>query len=271
MSLRPQTQKGYRNIVKRMQMEPFADALLTDFEPRFIRKIVARLGDRPAAANRWLSLFRIMFQFALDDELVSADPTIGVRRLKERGEGSKSWSEEEIAQFEGRWAQGTRPRLAFALMLYTGQRRSDVVRMGPAHIKNGMIALTQQKTNTSLLVPIHASLADILALVPDDMETFLETQSGSAASSNGLGNQFRDWVAAAGLPDTLSGHGLRKAAARRLAESGCSTHQIAAITGHKTLAEVERYTRAVDQERLAREAMERMAFVKLNVGSVKPS
>ncbi|WP_082064366.1 tyrosine-type recombinase/integrase [Brevundimonas sp. KM4] len=52
--------------------------------------------------------------------------------------------------------------------------------------------------------------------------------------------------------------GLRKAAARRLAESGCTPHQIAAITGHKTLKEVERYTRAAAQKALAGAAMERV-------------
>ena len=52
--------------------------------------------------------------------------------------------------------------------------------------------------------------------------------------------------------------GLRKAAARRLAEAGCTAHQIAAITGHRTLAEVQRYTQAADQGRLARDAMARI-------------
>jgi integrase len=64
-------------------------------------------------------------------------------------------------------------------------------------------------------------------------------------------------IAAAGLPVRCKTHGLRKAAARRLAEAGCSSKQIAAITGHKSLAEIERYTRAADQERLAVEAVEK--------------
>ncbi len=63
----------------------------------------------------------------------------------------------------------------------------------------------------------------------------------------------------AGLPARCKAHGLRKAAARRLAEAGCSASEIAAITGHKTLAEVERYTRAADQERLARQAIQRQS------------
>lgn len=72
-----------------------------------------------------------------------------------------------------------------------------------------------------------------------------------------FGNWFRDTCDAAGLKG-LSAHGLRKSAARRLAEAGCSTKQIAAITGHKTLGEVERYTASADQERMAREAISRL-------------
>jgi len=52
-----------------------------------------------------------------------------------------------------------------------------------------------------------------------------------------------------------SAHGLRKAAARRLAEAGCTAHEIAAITGHASLGELVRYTKAVDQRRLAEAAM----------------
>ena len=49
--------------------------------------------------------------------------------------------------------------------------------------------------------------------------------------------------------------GLGKAAATRLAIAGCSTDQIKAPTGHKSLSEVARYTRAADQARLARQEM----------------
>jgi Phage integrase family len=76
-------------------------------------------------------------------------------------------------------------------------------------------------------------------------------------------------IRAAGLPKRCKAHGLRKAAARRLAEAGCSVSEIAAITGHKTLAEVERYTRPADQERLARQAMERQSANKGGKSPVK--
>ena len=57
-------------------------------------------------------------------------------------------------------------------------------------------------------------------------------------SDAGYGNMMADAIAAAGLPDRCVLHGLRKAAARRLAEAGCTEKEIAAVTGHTTLKEV---------------------------------
>ena len=93
--------------------------------------------------------------------------------------------------------------------------------------------------------------------MPLDNLTFLSTAHGKPFTVAGFGNAFHDWCKAAGLKDR-SAHGLRKAAARRFAEAGCTTKQIAAITGHKTLSEVERYTASAEQERMAREAISRL-------------
>jgi integrase len=80
---------------------------------------------------------------------------------------------------------------------------------------------------------------------------------GKSYTSNGFGNWFRERCDEADCPD-VSAHGLRKGAARRLAEIGCSTHEIAAITGHASLAEIERYTKAANRKRLARSAMKKL-------------
>jgi hypothetical protein len=89
--------------------------------------------------------------------------------------------------------------------------------------------------------------------------TFLTTNRGhpfkTAAS---FGNWFRERCDEAGLSKGISAHGLRKATARRLADLGCTAHQIAAVTGHATLAEVQRYTNAADRKHLAREAMKKL-------------
>src|SRR5262249_58969093 len=90
---------------------------------------------------------------------------------------------------------------------------------------------------------------------------------GKPFSAAGCGNWFREQCDMANLRH-CSGHGLRKAAARRLAEAGCTEHEIAAITGHASLREVARYTKAVDEKKLATAAMDK---VKAGTSSVKPT
>jgi Phage integrase family len=88
-------------------------------------------------------------------------------------------------------------------------------------------------------------------------KTFLVTHFGKPYTAPGFGNWFRELCDAAGCQE-VSAHGLRKATARRLAEIGCTAHQIAAITGHASLSEVQRYTKAADRKRMAREAMAKL-------------
>src|SRR5256885_1291498 len=101
-----------------------------------------------------------------------------------------------------------------------------------------------------LAIPVHAHLRGHLAEVSDNM-TFLMTELGKPFTAAGFSHWFRARCDEAGLPH-CSAHGLRKAAARRLAEAGCTEHEIAAITGHASLREIARYTKAADQQRLAR-------------------
>jgi integrase len=142
-----------------------------------------------------------------------------------------------------------------ALGLYTAQRRGDVVRMGRQHIRNGELAVRQQKTGASLVLPVLPELQAIIDATPTGHLTFLVTRGGKSYRANNFSDQFRQWCDDAGLPPECSFHGLRKAACRRLAEGGRTVHQIAAISGHASLNEVARYTKAVDQRRLAREAL----------------
>lgn len=118
------------------------------------------------------------------------------------------------------------------------------------------------KTGTTLTLPLHPALRRELDLAPQDRLTFLARGNGEAFTPNGFYMRFTGWAREAGLPTGLAPHGLRKACARRLAEAGCTAHQIASVTGHRTLAEVERYTRAVDQARLATAAITRLEGAK---------
>jgi len=174
-------------------------------------------------------------------------------------DGHHTWTEDEISQFEAVHLIGSKARLALALGLYTAQRRGDVVRMGRQHIRHGELMVRQGKTNAALVIPVLPELAAIINATPTGHLTLLVTKTGKSYGANDFSEQFRKWCDDASLPPECSFHGLRKAALTRLADAGCTAHQIAAISGHKTLKEIERYTKAADQRRLAREAMAKTA------------
>ncbi|PDT79917.1 hypothetical protein CO676_30650 [Sinorhizobium sp. BJ1] len=174
------------------------------------------------------------------------------------GDGYHSWTEEEVAAFEERHPIGTKARLALALMLYTSQRRSDVVLFGKQHVTNGWLKFTQQRNRNrkpiTLEIPIHPELQSVIDASPRGDLTFLVTEFNRPFTANGFGNWFRKRCNEAGLPH-CSSHGLRKAAASRLADRGATEHQIMSITGHTTSKEVTRYTKAANQKRLAKSAV----------------
>jgi len=183
------------------------------------------------------------------------NPTLGVEHERAASEGLKTWSDIEVTRFETHHHIGSIARLAFALMLYTGARRSDVVQLGTANIEGDRLTFKQQKTKTMVSVPVHPRLAEILAATPTiGIKTFIVTRAGKPFSVAGFGNRVRDWCDAAGCPD-VSAHGLRKLCGVRLAEAGASANEIASVLGHSTLSEVARYTKAAERKRLADQAM----------------
>jgi len=222
--------------------------------------IEALLDSKPPhAARSWLVTLRSLCEFGVKRRYLRTNPTADIKLASIDSDGFHCWTEEEIAQFERYHPVGTKPRLALALLLYTAQRRSDVVRMGRQHIRNGALTVKQQKTGTGLPpIPVHPHLQAVLDATPSEHLTFLVTATGKPYGGNAFSAQFRNWCEAAGLPKRCKPHGLRKAACRRLAEAGCSEKQIAAISGHASLDEVARYTKAADKARLARDAMARM-------------
>lgn len=250
-TLKAPTQRQYRLAMERLvQLETLGARQVKDLRREHIKRIMAKRVETPSSANDALKKLRILTKFALDLGWRRDDPTLHVKKLKE-GE-HHTWTEEEIRAFEARWAFGSQQRTAFALLLYTGQRVSDVARMSWADVglDGDRILVTQDKTGTKLDLRLHEDLLAALAAWPRGQGPILYTAHGKAFSTKGLGNKMADAINAAGLPEVCVAHGLRKAAARRLAEAGCTAHEIASITGHRSLTEVERYTRAVAQRLL---------------------
>jgi integrase len=255
LKLRPITKATDRGILERFRAK-HGDKRISMLERRHILAILAEKAAAPAAQRNLLRMLRKLLAFAIETGLRADNPAASIRANAPKSSGFHTWSEDEIARFEAHHAIGTRARLALALLLYTAQRRADVVRIGRQHVRNGALHLTQGKTGAELVIPVHPELATIIAATPSDQLTYLVTEYGQPFTPAGFGNWFRAQCNAAGLPRECAAHGLRKAACRRLAEAGASANVIAAISGHRTLREVERYTRAADQARMARAGME---------------
>ncbi len=265
--LDPTTRRTRRSVLERFCEnkgdgdKPFAQLL-----PRHLRARRDAVMNTPAAANTMIKVLRQLFRFAVIYDLHDNNPAAQVEYLTVNPEGYHSWTLDEIKAYESTHPSGTMARLALALALYTGQRRSDLVRFGWYDVhedRDGVLWLifTQQKGRNhhpiSLEIPIIPDLQRFLAAEGVGDTTFLVNDYGRPFSVAGFGNRFRKWCDAAGLHN-CSVHGLRKAAAARLAELGCSEFEIMSITGHQTSKEVTRYTKGASQKLRAASALQKL-------------
>jgi integrase len=256
------TRRTRRRILERFRVEHGDKGIATLGKAHVERMVNAKAGT-PGEALNFLVALRALMRHAISAGLRADDPTIGVRAPRYRSAGFYTWSEADIAAFEARHPKGTQARLAFALLLYTAQRRADVVRMGRQHVRDGLLSVTQAKTGTMLTIPLHPELRAVLEATPAENMTFLVTREGKPFHLDAFSHWFKRKCREANLPSKAAAHGLRKAACRRLAELGCSASVIAAISGHRTLREVSRYTSAADQVRLARQGIEALTRTKI--------
>jgi integrase len=250
---RQSTQREYRRVLEALSAEHGSKPVRL-LERRHVRQIRDARADTPGAANTVLRMLKLLLNFAVDDGIIKANPAAKMRLLKV-GEW-RAWTDEECAAFEARWPTGSMQRRAYALALYTGQRKSDLVAMSRAHRKDGAIRVVQGKTGAELWIPEHRNLT--AELTSDGHMALLITSQGKAFDPVYFGAWFADAIAAASLPDDCVLHGLRKTAARTLAEAGCSEQEIAAITGHLSGRMVAHYTKAADQKKRATAAITKL-------------
>jgi integrase len=216
-------------------------------------KIIEGIGAKsPGMANLTRAVLHKILKDAHKRGTIRENPlAAGVDRFK--GGSFHSWTDDELSVFEARWPVGTRERLAYALYFYTGQRGSDVARMNRADITATGIKVVQKKTGAELNIELHPDLISIIRLTPSKGLSLIGNKhNGRPIQRAALTALIREAVGKAGLPARCKPHGLRKAAMRVMAEGGATGKQLAAVSGHRTTKEVDRYTAAADQTRLAR-------------------
>jgi integrase len=192
--------------------------------------------------------------------LVKEDPTVGVEDpARPKGSGIPVWTEEHVAAYEKRWPIGTRQRVWLDVLLYTGLRRGDAVRLGRQHVRNGVATLKTEKSGfeIELTLPILPVLAETLGAGPCGELTFIIGATGKPLDKRTFGNQFRKACRAADVK--RSAHGLRKIVATRAANAGATVAQLEAIFEWSGGRMASLYTRAANRRRLALEGMHLLA------------
>lgn len=209
----------------------------------------------PNQARNFLDAMRGLFRWALDAGHVKIEPTAGVKNPKrKKGPGFPKWSEDEVLKYEARWPIGTRQRVWLDVLLYTGGRRGDAVRIGRQHVRDGEATFKTEKTGTLVTIPVLPVLAETLKAGPCGDLTFVCGALGGPLTKESFGNAFSEAARAASV--RKSAHGIRKIAATRCADAGASVAQLNAIFGWTGSAMASLYTAEADRKRLARSAVE---------------
>lgn len=233
-----------------------------NLEPKHIRKLRDEHADTPEGANGRVKMLRRIFDWAIAADLADDNPAKDVPYFPSRPEGFHTWTIEEVDQFVRRHPPGTKAHLALSLLLLTGVRRSDVVRLGRQMVRDGWLSFVEFKRRNvapkTRDIPILPQLQAAIDAVPADNLTFLVTEYGRPYSAAGFGNWFRRRCDEAGLTHCAA-HGLRKAGATIAAQNGATAHQLMAIFGWASIAQAQHYTLRVDRRRLAGEAMHLLA------------
>jgi integrase len=247
LATRRQRENILRSVLDSAGRQPFAKITTATITAGRDRRTAT-----PSQARHFLDTMRGLFRWAAEAKLIKIDPTVGVADPpRPTGDGFPPWTEDDIAAYDARWPIGTRERVWLDVLIYTGLRRGDAVRLGRQHLRGNSVATMQtEKTGTVVTLPILPILAKTLAAGPCGDLTFICGERGNPLTKESFGNLLRKACKAAGLSER-SAHGLRKAAATRAAENGATEAQLEAIFGWSGGRMASLYTRAANRKRLS--------------------
>jgi integrase len=256
--LKPSTRRLHENIMKHVLatsgQEPFAS---------INKKSIAAGRDKrsstPAQARKFLDAMRGLFRWALEADHIKVDPTAGVKNPeKPKNEGFPAWTEDDVEAYQRHWPIGTRQRVWLDVLLYTGLRRGDAVRIGRQHVRNGVATLRTEKGSETITVtlPVLAVMQKTLDAGPIGDLAWICGEGGGPLVKESFGNMFAEAARDAGIKK--SAHGVRKIAATTAANNGATVAELEAIFGWQGGRMAALYTRAADRRRLALAAMAKL-------------
>jgi integrase len=231
-----------------------------------------RRAATPAAAQAFIDTLHGLFKWAVKSKLVTSDPTLNVKvetKPKRKG-GYPPWTDEDMAKFEVRWPRGTRERLIFDILTYTGLRIGDVAMLGRQHVRRGIIRIDTEKTGMRVTIPMLAPLRETIDASRTGDLAFIVTRRGTPWNKGALGTAFVEAAKAAGIHGK-SAHGMRKAAATRAADNGATERELEAIFGWSGGRMATHYTRNANRDRLAAGAIDKLDRAATETGTAIPA
>ena len=253
----PATRKQRDNILLHV-LEKSGDKPFAAITEQHIQAGMEKRQKTPFAANNFLKTMRALFQWAKKAKHVKVDPTRDVETFSRATDGFTPWNVEDVAAFRARWPLGTRERVAFEVLFNTGLRRSDAVRLGRQHVRDGVATITTMKNNAEVYFPIMPALTEAIEAGPVGDLAFIVGERGLPRTKESFGNWFREACAETGLPKGKSAHGVRKLLATILADDGASDWELMALFGWKTKDQSTVYTKNANNKKLALKAALRM-------------
>lgn len=250
------TRKQRDNILQHV-LKKSGDRAVEEIDDGAIRAGREKRKETPASANNFLKTMRALFRWAKEERLVDVDPAKDVKFIKVKTKGFTPWTMDDITAYRKKWPLGTRERLALELLINTGLRRSDMVRVGRQHVRDQIIHIRAGKNAVELYIPILPRLSEALAAGPIGEMSFLASQYGRPLTKESFGNIFRSWCNDAGIKDK-SAHGIRKLAATIVADNGGSEQELQALFGWTTNTMSAVYTREANRKRQALQAAFKM-------------
>jgi integrase len=268
LATRRQRENIMLHVLKSGGAEP-----LSRIDRRAILRGRERRAATPSQAKNFISTMRGLFNWAVDADVVRANPTQGIttnKSKKPKSGGFPVWTDDEIAMFERRWPRGTRERVMFDVFLYTGLRRGDAAVVGKQHVRNGVISIQTEKTGMWVTIPILPELQATLNAGPTgDLAFIANAGNGNPLTKESLGNLFTEACKAAGV--RKSAHGLRKAAATNAANHGATVAELEAIFGWAGGQMAALYTRSANRRALSAGAINKLSRTETETSIPAPS
>lgn len=254
--LKPGSQRNYRRWLDTIKAEigQFQISNLTPVGVRAMRDSI-RLKSAPTTADACVMVVSVLWSYAIEfcQLPLGHNPAHGVARVHTERTSRQPWPDHVVDRALVK--ADSILRLALYLLLFTGQREGDVIRMKWNDIRDGEILVTQEKTGTKVWIPLHRDLKALLDQTPRVGEFILNSSWGRpSSSSQSLYEKIKTALHKIGEGSYVP-HGLRATAAVRLIEAGCSEDQAVAITGHRDLNVLRHYVRGANQAKLARQAI----------------